>query len=232
MKKIFTSLMLLATVAVASAQNFTVTGAGEATYADGDVINVGYTEGARPGTYLWDPELSVTVNTAGSLLSNKSTYTVTATANVPEIVQFCGLDGVCNILLDAPVSKSNSYSAGISFPLAIDIAAKREIISSAIEVKVVITDGKETVNLTVNFLPSEHQAGIETPEVADFGITINGRTLSYNVASRANLTLYNISGRAVLNSNVNGNGTLSLDNLPAGVYVYRLGETAGKILVR
>lgn len=232
MKKIFTSVICLGAALVASAQNFVVTGAGDVTYNDGDVINVGYTAGARPGTYVWDPALSVSVVTAVSpLMGGQSTFTVTATADTPSIVQFCGLDGQCTMLSETALTKRQTYGVGDNFSLSLDIASRREIIAAPIKVTLQISDSQQTVNLTINFLTSE-QAGISAPEALEPALTISGRTLNYNVDSRTNLTLYNISGRAVLNRNVDNSGTISLDALPAGVYVYRLGEETGKILVR
>ncbi len=228
MKKIFTSVICLGAALVASAQNFTVTGFGDTTFNDGDVVNVGYTINER-GRYVWDPELTVNIENATSPFG--STVTVTAAADTPNIVQFCGIDGQCNMLTETALSKSKTYSAGTDIDLTIDISAKAEIIAEPIAVTLIITDGVQTTNLTVNFLTSEH-AGIAAPEVAESALKVYGRTLHFNVESRANLTLYNISGRAMINRNVNHTGSISLEGLPAGVYVYRLGKETGKILVR
>lgn len=228
MKKIFTSFICLAAALVASAQNFTVTGIDGVTYNDGDVVNIGYTTGQFPGKQ-WDPELKVNVLEATSSLTKRSVFTVTAYADAANIVQFCGLDGNCLMLAGSPVSKSGSYAADQSFFLQIDILNK--VFSKPITASVSITDGEETINLTINFLTTE-QASIDAPEVAAPALTLNGHTLTYNVDSPTNLTLYNISGRAVMNRNVNNSGTISLDGFHAGVYVYRLGTLTGKILVR
>ena len=229
MKKIFTSFICLAAALVASAQNFTVTGIDGVTYNDGDVVNIGYTAGQLPGKHNWDPELKVNVLEATSSLTKRSVFTVTAYADAANIVQFCGLDGNCLMLAGSPVTKSGSYAADQSFFLQIDILNK--VIANPITASVSITDGEETINLTINFLTTE-QASIDAPEVAAPALTLNGHTLTYNVDSPTNLTLYNISGRAVMNRNVNNSGTISLDGFHAGVYVYRLGTLTGKILVR
>lgn len=228
MKKIFTSFICLAAALVASAQNFTVTGIDGVTYNDGDVVNIGYTTGQFPGK-RWDPELKVNVLEYTSSLTKRSVFTVTAYTDAVNIVQFCGLDGNCLTLAGSPITKSGSYAADESFLLGIDI--NNRVFSKPITVSVSITDTKETINLTINFLTTE-QASIDAPEVAAPALTLNGHTLIYNVDSPTNLTLYNISGRMVMNRNVNNSGTISLDGFHAGVYVYRLGTLTGKILVR
>lgn len=230
MKKLFTSLMVLAAAFTASAQNFHVTGVDDATYSDGDIINIGYTEDGRPGTFKWDPELIVHVDKATSAITGRSTYTVTATANEPQVVQFCGINGQCQMLKATETTKSGTYSAGNIIPLEIDIAATKAMLTEPVEVKLTISDGSETMNLTLNFLTSE-QSGISAPSVAEKSIKVAGRTLHYTLSGMENLTLYNISGRAVVNRNVNGTGSISLSGLPAGVYVYRLGQETGKVLV-
>lgn len=230
MKKIFTSLMLLGAALTAGAQNFHVTGLDDATYTDGDEITVGYRVNAK-GSYFWNPELVVHVEKAASSLTGKSNFTITATADVPYKVQFCGVDGSCVMLPSDGTSKTATYAKGDIIPLEIDIASTKTMLSQPVKVELKITDGVQTQNYTLNFVP-EQQAGISAPEVAAAAVKVTGRVLHYNVAAAENLTLYNISGRAVLSRSVNGNGTISLSGLPAGVYVYRLGHEAGKLLVK
>ncbi len=233
MKKIFTSFICLAAALVASAQNFTVTGIDGVTYNDGDVVNIGYTTGQFPGKYTWKPELKVNVmeiNSPSSLIKT-STFTVTANADVANIVQFCGFglpNETCDMISGYPITKKIACGKNESFQILIDIENKS--IANPVTASVSITDGEETINLTIVFLTEE--AGISAPEVVETDLTVSGRTLTYNVDSPTNLTLYNISGRAVMNRNVNNSGTISLDGFHAGVYVYRLGTLTGKILVR
>lgn len=229
MKKIFTSLFLLGAAFAAGAQNFHVTGVNDVTYTDGDVITVGYEVNAR-GSYFWNPELVVHVDKAASSLTGKSTYTVTATADVPFKVQYCGIDGQCQMISSEGVSKSATYSKGDIIPLEIDIASTKTMLTAPVEIKVKISDGVQTQNFTLNFVAES--AGISAPEVAEAAVKVSGRVLHYNVANAENLALYNISGRAVLNRTISGNGTISLSGLPAGVYVYRLGREAGKVIVK
>ena len=89
MKKFFTLIASLACLSAASAANFTIQrGAdGSKTYADGDVITLGYTVedwGDGMVEYKWDPELYATG-------SGKVNFTVTGY----EEAQFCG-GGMCS----------------------------------------------------------------------------------------------------------------------------------------
>ncbi len=232
MKKLFTSLTLFgAAVFGVSAQNFTVTGVDDVAYADGDVVNVGYTPSVVPGRYNWDPELVVHVNQATSAITGNSKFTVSVSANVDGKIQFCGLDGQCQMVTTAGVSKTGSYMAGSFIPLIIDIANERQMPAEPYVAKVTVTDGVETVNLTVSFNP-EPQAGLATAEVAGSSIRVSNRTLHYTVDGTEGLTLYNISGRSVVNRTVSGTGSINLSGVPAGIYVYRFGALTGKVLVR
>lgn len=224
MKKILTSLTILAAALAASAQNFTVTTTDDATISNGDVINIGYIDGARPGTYTWDPELIVHIEKAGGL-------TVTANASIASFVQFCGLDGACQMLVSSPFSKSKTYGAGDICPLEIDAINKRDLPAEPIVTNVTVSSGSQTVSFTLNFI-GEPKAGIQSATVDPNKISVAHRVLTYNVDSPSQLAVYNISGRAVINRRINSTGSLNLAALPAGVYVYRLGSSTGKFLLR
>lgn len=231
MKKFFTSLFLMGTVAAMSAQNFRVTGVDDAVISDGDVFTIGYVAAGRPGYCAWDPELVVHVDKASSALTGKSAFTITATASVPDVVQYCGLNNQCMMLGAESMSKSAIFGPGAVIPLQIDIASAKLADFTPVDVKVTVTDGSQTTDFTVRF-EAVDQAGIDSPEAAGDAVSVQGRTLHYSLSAPENITLFNISGRAVLSRSLSGIGTISLQGLPAGVYVYRLGHEAGKLLVR
>lgn len=229
MNKIFTSLLILGTALSASAQNFTVGTPDGKTYSDGDVINIGYTPTTGMYNHIWDPKLNVTVNSAGSAITGQSSFTVTVTASAPNLVQFCGLSTNCEVVGEDAVSKKGIYKPGDTFPLEIDIKYFKNL-DEPVESKITITDGKETVNLTVNFLTTE-EAGINETAATGNSLRFAGRTLHFAMESTARFTLYNISGRPVVDRTIAGTGSLSLNAFPAGVYVYRCGSLTGKILL-
>lgn len=229
MKQIFTSLMLLAASAFgAAAANFTVSGPDGRSYSDGDVITVGYTFDGF--AYAWQPDLKVTVNENASMFGN-STFTVTVGASQPGVVQFCGVGGSCTIVGSAPVTRSNTYAKGQEFALGVEILDSPDILAEEVSTTVKITDSQETVNLTVKFIPTE-AAGISAPEASATEVSFSGRTMHFSLDAATKFSLYNISGRTLVDRTLSGSGSLNLGGIPAGVYVYRLGTLTGKVLLK
>lgn len=225
MKKIFTSLFLMATALVATAQNFTVTAfEGTKTLKDGDVIECGYEE-AFPGYFLWDPSIVVTCN-------KNLTLTVTANADMPAegAVAFCGITGQCQLLKGTPETRSNAYNAGDK--VAMELHTDGNVVEP-VNATLKITDGAETVNITVTFV-AESQEELAISSVAAKGtqVRVSGRTLHFVTDTAAELTLYTISGQSAISRRISGTGSLNLTNLPAGVYIYRAGNKTGKIILR
>lgn len=224
MKKIFTSMLLMVAAFAASAQNFTVTAFdGTRTLKDGDVIECGYEESLFGG-WDWDPAIEV--------LCNKSlTLSVTANAPAGNKIQFCGITGSCAMLSGTPETRSNTYNEGDKVPMQLDIMSGN--IVYPVDATLKITDGTETVNITITFCP-ESQEELSIADVAADGVKIalKGRTLNYNADSATDLTLYTISGQSAISRRISGHGSLSLTNLPAGVYIYRAGKKTGKFILR
>lgn len=220
--------MLMALALSASAQTFTVSDAAGKIYADGDVVNIGYTFDGE--CYSWSPEIQVTVNEETSLFGG-STFSVTATASQAGIVQFCGLIDGCTILSSASATHTKTYTKGQTFPLAIEILDCYDMLTSEVSVDVKITDGSETMKLTINFLTTE-AAGINETAGMVSKIAFSGRTMTYSLESAEKFTLYNISGRAMVDRTLSGSGSLNFTSYPAGVYVYRLGSKTGKVLLK
>lgn len=244
MKKLLTSMMVLAAAFTAAAQDFTVTGLDNATYADGDEVNIGYvTSSFGPGFYDWNPELTVTINQVSGITGQCN---LTVTAELAEdskqyagnFAQFCSTmtqtgedEPSCTPLESTAVTKTGSFALNSRVDLGIEALIKA-LPATPVKVNVTISSSAQTVNLTVNFLLSE-QTGIDAPEVSANSVTALGRTVNYNLIAPAQFTLYNISGRAMVNRRLAaGTGSMDLAGLPAGVYVYRCGELTGKLLLK
>lgn len=59
--------------------------------------------------------------------------------------------------------------------------------------------------------------------------------IPYNVPAGSDLTIYNVEGRIVKVQPLNageGNTTVDLNGMPAGIYTYRAGNTSGKFIVK
>lgn len=223
MKKLFTSMLLMAAAVVASAQNFTVTAfEGTQTLTDGDVIECGYTEGMFGAT--WDPSIVVECN-------QNLTLTVTANAPAGHKIQFCGITGNCAMLNGSPETRSNVYTAGTKVPMQLDIM-NGDIIEP-VNATLKITDGTQTVSITVTFVNEEQtEAGIKNVAANGVAVSLQARTLNFSVDTPAEITLYSISGQAAISRRISGQGSLNLSQLPAGVYIYRAGKKTGKLILR
>lgn len=91
---------------------------------------------------------------------------------------------------------------------------------------------KQIYSFTLVF-DSNYTAGIDN--VAGDGSYVNlvaGNILEYNVANGTKLDIYSLNGATVIERTVNGHGSLSLDRLAPGVYLYKAGELTGKVLVK
>ena len=210
--------MMFCGALLASAQNFTVSSS-KGPVANGASIDCGYIE--DDGEYIWDPELTLHTQKDG-------TYTITATANVPNLVQFCAITGVCK-KVDGTETRSGNISANRNIPLQLDID-EYNVIAQPVILDVTVTDGSETIAFTVNFLTSE--AGISDVKVPSGNLRFTGRNFSYALNASEAFTLYNISGRQVYHRMLTANGNIYLGNIPAGVYVYRCGNQTGKVIIK
>lgn len=172
----------------------------------------------------WDPAIEV--------LCNKNlTLTVTANAPAGNKIQFCGITGNCAMLSGTPETRSNSYKEGDKVPMRLDI--NPGFIVEPVDATLKITDGTETVNITVTFV-AESQEELKIANVAAGGINLSlkGRTLNFNTDSAIDLTLYTISGQSAISRRISGHGSVNLTNLPSGVYIYRAGKKTGKFILR
>jgi hypothetical protein len=239
MKKLFTLalIMLGSASASLSAQNFVLQkGAeGTTTYADGDVITVGYTTSTVDGldgwlNVKWDPELHVKANKAGS-------YTLTVTTDMSGL-QVCSFTGQCTIV-SGSTSRTASLKAGAVENLLVDVTdfimegQTPTAITSEQTATVNMTSNGESITVTLKFIPEAEGAGIGTvtaPSTSD--ITVSGKVLHYSFTQPTQVKLYTISGQAAMSRTLNGAGSLNLQGLPAGIYLYRAGKNTGKFMIR
>lgn len=86
--------------------------------------------------------------------------------------------------------------------------------------------------LTYTLVMNSDGSGIAAVIDRDRNVSYVNGELVYNLDKPGNLILCDTNGRVVLNTTVSGNGNLSLAGLAKGIYIYRLGHNAGKIVVR
>lgn len=196
---------------------------GSQTYKDGDVINCGCTM-EMAGMYFYNPELTVHSSTEANITS-----TAVLTANVTPAPLFCG-GGLCESLeYNVPAVKKCKVTASSPIDLQLDIAMSSTPVEETVPVTLTVTDGAQTMTLYVNFVKGEN--AIDAVGVKN-SISVNGRTLNYSVDTPTSITLYTISGQSAITRTISGTGTLDLQNIPAGVYIYRTASRTGKIVVK
>lgn len=224
MKKIFTSLCILLAGLSAHALDIQIKGFGGAeTYKDGDTVICGITESYGGGMNMYNPELTVYVNTTTTIKS-----TATLLENVTPAPMFCG-GGLCQTLeYNVPVTKTATVTPEEPLDLQLDVLMGT--VEKKTPVSLAVSAGDQVVNLTVVFVPGEHGA-INAVEAKNI-ISVSGRTLCYSVDTPTDITLYTISGQSAITRSISGTGTLSLQGLPSGVYIYRTAQRTGKIIVK
>lgn len=95
---------------------------------------------------------------------------------------------------------------------------------------VVMTDGNNSVfQLVYGYDMSESAVDAVLDDAA---LAYGDNTLNYTLVAPARLNVVNMAGATVLSANLEGNGTVDLSNLSAGVYVCTLGGKALKVVVR
>ncbi len=230
MKKIFTSLMMLGCVAAMSAEVSLQKGAnGEEVYANGETVTVAFEKTDFGGGYFmlqWDPEFYI--------ISDADCTAEVSVDSPKGYVQFCGgsPEGCTSTSSTNPAVKKFNLKKGVAQNTLIDIVDMSGAFPFAenLESTITIKSGSQTYAINVVYLGEN--ASIASVVTDGPVISVEGRVLNYNVAAPTQVTLYTISGQPAISSTVNGAGSLSLDGLPGGVYLYRAGGRTGKFVVR
>ncbi|MDY5084743.1 MAG: hypothetical protein SPE73_03195, partial [Prevotella sp.] len=216
MKKIFTLLVLFATALTASAQlSFTM---------DGNTIENGATITSSKldpsfeamGFVMFKPDVFVNSEKAGN-------FTVEVKALDGRSVSLC-FGGNC--INGKNLSKSKDMTAGESVDIQLDGGGM--FISGTQTYKCEVTayytsDRSSTISFTIIMTNDPTVLAVGSIEAENDGVMFDGRTMSYTFAAAAprTVSLYTVSGKQVAQWNIDAAaGTLSLDNLKNGTYVY------------
>lgn len=237
MKRIITLFSVIALVATLSAQEISAVYNGKK-IENGATLTVNGFENLG-GIWQSNPEIVLTV-------SNDMTADLQASYTDSHI-QFCpepeGELGGC-----IPAQKQGELLvAGKTFNLSkdkkVDLkihwtddftnmgAATRPEVNTSVAFSVVYKL-KTVYSFTLVF-DSSYIAGIDN--VAGDGSFVSlaaGNILEYNVPAGTKLDVYSLNGSTVIERTVNGHGSLSLDRLAPGVYLYKAGSLSGKVLVK
>ena len=232
MKKIFTLLVLFATALTASAQlSFTM---------DGNTIENGATITSSKldpsfeamGFVMFKPDVFVSSEKAGNV-------TVEVKALDGRSVSLC-FGGNC--INGKNLSKSKDMTAGESVDIQLDGGGM--FISGTQTYKCEVTayytsDRSSTISFTIIMTNDPTVLAVGSIEAENDGVMFDGRTMSYTFAAAAprTVSLYTVSGKQVAQWNVDAAaGTLSLDNLKNGTYVYAVKgagtNISGKVVLK
>ena len=232
MKKIFTLLVLFATALTASAQlSFTM---------DGNTIENGATITSSKldpsfeamGFVMFKPDVFVNSEKAGNV-------TVEVKALDGRSVSLC-FGGNC--INGKNLSKSKDMTAGESVDIQLDGGGM--FISGTQTYKCEVTayytsDRSSTISFTIIMTNDPTVLAVGSIEAENDGVMFDGRTMSYTFAAAAprTVSLYTVSGKQVAQWNVDAAaGTLSLDNLQNGTYVYAVKgagtNISGKVVLK
>ena len=232
MKKIFTLLVLFATALTASAQlSFTM---------DGNTIENGATitsskvdpSFAEFGSVMFKPDVFVSSEKAGNV-------TVEVKALDGRSVSLC-LGGNC--ISGKNLSKSKDLTAGESVDIQLDAGGMMVKGTQTYKCEVTAyytSDRSSTISFTLIMTNDPTVLAVGSVEAENDGVMFDGRTMSYTFAAAAprTVSLYTVSGKQVAQWNVDAAaGTLSLDNLKNGTYVYAVKgagtNISGKVVLK
>ena len=232
MKKIFTLLVLFATALTASAQlSFTM---------DGNTIENGATITSSKvdpmftelGSVMFKPDVFVNSEKAGNV-------TVEVKALDGRGVSLC-FGGIC--INGENLSKSKDMTAGESVDIQLDAGGMMVKGTQTYKCEVTAyytSDPSSTISFTIIMTNDPTVLAVGSIEAENDGVMFDGRTMSYTFAAAAprTVSLYTVSGKQVAKWNVDAAaGTLSLDNLQNGTYVYAVKgagtNISGKVVLK
>ena len=232
MKKIFTLLVLFATALTASAQlSFTI---------DGNTIENGATitsskldpTFAEMGCVMFKPDVFISSEKAGNV-------TVEVKALDGRSVSLC-FGGNC--ISGKNLSKSKDLTAGESVDIKLEGGGMMVKGTQTYKCEVTAyytSDPSSTISFTLIMTNDPTVLAVGSIEAENDGVMFDGRTMSYTFAAAAprTVSLYTVSGKQVAQWNVDAAaGTLSLDNLQNGTYVYAVKgagtNISGKVVLK
>lgn len=232
MRKIFTLLVLFATALTASAQlSFTMDGN---TIENGATITTSKLDPSfeEMGFVRFKPDVFVSLEKAGNV-------TVEVKALDGRSVDLCLGD---NCISGKNLSKAVDLAAGASVNIELDAGGM--FISGTQTYKCEVTayytsDRSSTISFTMIMTNDPTVLAVGSVEAENDGVMFDGRTMSYTFAAAAprTVSLYTVSGKQVAQWNVDAAaGTLSLDNLKNGTYVYAVKgagtNISGKVVLK
>ena len=229
MKKILLSMALLSGAVLAANAELYFQFEGEnlengstLNYDGYQYVSVDNIDGTPSGMYQFkvDPEIHL-------VSSSDVSVSVSTSSNVA--VQLCA-GGDCEtgtnvtkndvaLTANKPLNLQMDWVApGINFGEDVEIPAVTVLLTAK--------SSSETITLTVNM--GGFTAGVQCVANNGDGIVVDGKSLRYDLKGASQLNVYNLSGKTVMSKKVAGVGSLNLNSLPAGVYLYKISGKSNK----
>lgn len=238
MKKfLLASLLFAGGLIPVAAQGLVVQYQGNDVPNGGEVVFDGYTatpDATYPEWITWkvDPELHL-------VASEQKAVQISANSNVS--INLCA-GGNCIQGTDLKKAVEN-FTAGTPVNLQLDWeettmdgVQEYDIPEVVVDVKIWYEEDPDNVySFTLKMGGVQATAGVEDIISGQNAVSFNGNTLYYDLNSASQLNVYSLSGKVVISKTVSGNGSLSLANLPKGIYLYKLSgkaSKAAKIVIR
>lgn len=222
-------LLLIAALAVASSA-----------YAGDIKMYMGEKE-INPGTTYFN-EISISdegsyfdvvMNPELSIMANETTYDVqvTAACTSGQQISLCA-GGEC-VKGEKVVKNGITLAANARLKLMFDymtmVETKEEIPTVTTDITVEelgVASSKKTYTIIMN-----STSGVEAV-VAEGDVKVSDNAIVYNLEKAGQAAVYSISGAKAIGLDVAGTGSISLQDLPRGVYIYSVAGHSGKVLVK
>lgn len=182
------------------------------------------TEDPNTGGFMIDPHLSL-------LSTEDAMVNITARCTSGQKIQMCA-GGQCE---NAPTVRKEDITlqANVKLDLQFEYIDNQVDDQSQLpkNITTVFTiEGDEELSYTL--VMNSDGSGIQAIVDRDRNVAYANGELIYDLSKPSKLTLCDTNGRVVLNAAVSGNGSVTLAKLAKGIYIYRLGQNTGKIVVR
>ena len=226
MRKFTLLVALLLSCAFTFAQSIEFTREGSVV-ASGSAVTV--TE-INPDKRAMDPELLVVNNGQEALAVTLKVTTMRVTGG---FIGFCGFEegefGNCiPVNVGTPVSKTMTLAAGASKNPDVELQTPKDDVDGEVMLELIV--GDNVINtITVNFLRGSYNS-INSLD-ANTNVYFSGNEFSYHFNDVANrqLNIYNVTGSLVKSVSLETEGTVAINSLNKGVYIYEVQENGKRI---
>ena len=193
---------------------------------DGSMSENGYAEYV---TLEFNPHIQLEVSQAGDV-------TLQTTSLNGENYQLCFGDGSCDrsevfgltLVKNGIPMKANTPEeiAVEALPMFMDTYVKIPEYEILVEAWYTLNPSSK-VSFTLK-MGDVGDAGLDGIAADANFVKVVGKSLNFDVVGNANISVYSLSGKTLVNKTVAGSGSISLGNLPKGVYVYKVAGKNGK----